>query len=105
MELQMYHYATVSIALKELTEKGYTIDYNLKQDQIINSPYDFTIEEIYRYEGETDPSDESTVYGIKCSTGEKGAFVNGLSSDSDNNATTILNGLFIKGRQEYNASK
>lgn len=91
MERQMYHYATVSKALEELTEKGFTVDYNLQEDKIINSPADFTIEEIYRYEGETDPGDEATVYGIKSSTGEKGTFVAGLSSDSDKSATMVLN--------------
>jgi hypothetical protein len=105
MERQMYHYATVTKALEELGEKGYTVDYNLQEDKIINSPADFTIEEIYRYEGETDPGDEATVYGIKSSTGEKGTFVAGLSSDTDNSAMMVLNELFIKGRQEYNASK
>lgn len=72
MERQMYHYATVSKALEELAEKGYTVDYNLQEDKIINSPADFTIMEIYRYEGETDPGDEATVFGIKSSTGETG---------------------------------
>ncbi len=105
MERQMYHYATVTKALEELGEKGYTVDYNLQEDKIINSPHDFTIEEVYRYEGETDPGDEATVYGIKCSTGEKGSFVTGLSADAEKSATMVLNELFIKGRQEYNASK
>ncbi len=100
----MYHYATVSKALTELGEKGYSIDYNLQEDKIINSPQDFTIEEIYRYEGDTDPSDEATVYGIKSSSGEKGTFVAGLGADSEKSATMVLNELFIKGRQEHNES-
>jgi len=98
MERQMYHYATVSKALKELTEKGYTVDYNLQEDKIINGPEDFTIEEMYRYEGETDPGDEATVFGIKSSTGEKGTFVSGLNAFTENSASQVLNELFIKGR-------
>ena len=105
MERQMYHYATVSKSLEELAKKGYTVDYNLQEDKIINSPESFTIEEIYRYEGESDPGDEATVYGIKSSSGEKGTFVAGLSADTEKNATKVLNELFIKGRQDYNASK
>ncbi|RZK68519.1 MAG: hypothetical protein EOO92_23145 [Pedobacter sp.] len=31
MDAQMYHYATVSRALQELTEKGFTIDFNLEE--------------------------------------------------------------------------
>jgi hypothetical protein len=105
MERQMYHYATVSKALEELAEKGYTVDYNLQEDKIINGPQDFTIEEMYRYEGETDPGDEATVFGIRSSTGEKGIFVAGMSAFADNSAAIVLNELFIKGRQEYNAGE
>ena len=101
----MYHYATVSKALEELAEKGYTVDYNLQEDKIINGPQDFTIEEMYRYEGETDPGDEATVFGIRSSTGEKGIFVAGMSAFADNSAAIVLNELFIKGRQEYNAGE
>jgi hypothetical protein len=105
MERQMYHYATVSKALEELAEKGYTVDYNLQEDKIINGPQDFTIEEMYRYEGETDPGDEATVFGIRSSTGEKGIFVAGMSAFADNSAAIVLNELFIKGRQKYNAGE
>ena len=102
MERQMYHYATVSKALEELAEKGYKIDYNLKEEEIINSPENFTIEEIYRYEGESDPGDEATVFGIKSSSGDKGIFVAGLNAYTEKSAAKVLNELFIKGRQEYN---
>ena len=37
----MYHYATVTKALEELTEKGYTVDFNMQEKRIINSPDDF----------------------------------------------------------------
>ena len=98
MEPQMYHYATVSKALEELTEKGFTLDFNIQEGRIINSPDDFEIVHIYRYEGESDPGDEATVYGIKSSTGEKGVFVAGLSAFTDNSAAMVLHELSIKGR-------
>ena len=94
----MYHYATVSTALDELTEKGYTVDFNIQEKRIIDSPDDFEITHVYRYEGETDPGDEATVYGIKSSTGEKGVFVAGLSAFTDKSAAMVLHELSIKGR-------
>lgn len=102
MERQMYHYATVTKALEELTEKGFTVDFNIQENRIINSPDDFEIVQIYRYEGESDPGDEATVFGIKSSTGEKGVFVAGLSAFTDNSAAMVLNELSIKGRKEEN---
>ncbi len=100
MERQMYHYATVSKALEELAQKGFTTDFNLEEDRIVNHPEDFEIEHIYRYEGESDPGDEATVYGIRSSKGEMGVFVAGDLSMDDKNATKVLHELSIKGRQE-----
>lgn len=100
MESKMYHYATVSKALQELKDKGFTVDFNIQEDKIINSPDSFEIVHVYRYEGESDPGDEATVYGIKSSTGEKGVFVAGLSTFTDNTAAMVLNELSIKGKKD-----
>lgn len=100
MDRQMYHYATVSKALQELTDKGFTTDFNLEEDRIVNHCEDFEIVEIYRYEGETDPGDEATVYGIKAKDGEKGVFVAGHGAYSENSAAMMLHEMSIKGRQD-----
>ena len=100
MERQMYHYATVSKALEELKEKGFTTDFNLQESKITDSPDDFEIVHIYRYEGESDPGDEATVYGIKSKDGERGVFVAGDLSLGEKSATKVLNDLSIRGRQQ-----
>lgn len=100
MDPHMYHYATVSKALEELKEKGFTIDFNKQEGRIINSPDDFTIVHLYYYEGESDPGDEATVYGIKSSTGEKGVFVAGHQAYTDNSAAMVLNELSIKNKKD-----
>ena len=105
MEKRMYHYATVSKALEELKEKGFTIDFNIQETKIINSPDDFEIVHIYRYEGQTDPADEATVFGIKSITGEKGVFVAGLAAFADKSAAMVLNELSIKGHKDGNESR
>jgi hypothetical protein len=105
MGKQMYHYATVTRALEELKQKGFTTDFNLQEDRIINTPEEFAIEEVYRYEGETDPGDEATVYGIRSNKGEKGFFLIGFSAYAENDAAMVLNELFIKGRQEEQEGK
>ena len=99
MDNQMYHYATVSKALEELKEKGFTVDFNLQEDRIVNCKDDFEIVEIYRYEGITDPGDEATVYGIKSNKGEKGVFVAGNSTFTEKSAAMTLHELSIKGRE------
>ena len=39
----MYHYATVSKALEELKEKGFTVDFNTQEERIKNGGDEFEI--------------------------------------------------------------
>ena len=95
---KMYHYATVSKALDQLNEKGFTFDFNLNSDMIKKNPEKFEIVHVYRYEGDSDPGDEAVVYGIKSSSGKKGVYVSGFSADSDQETAKFLFDLNIKGR-------
>lgn len=95
---QMYHYATVSKALDELNEKGFTYDFNLHEEDIVKNPNKYEIKHIYRYEGETDPGDEAIVYGIQSSSGKKGVFVTGFSANSVSEAAEALIQISIKDR-------
>lgn len=101
MDEQHYHYATVSQALAELNKKGYTVDFNLEENCIIChagkfKPEDFEIAEVYRYEGETDPADEATVYAIESKTGVKGVLVTGYGMYDDSMSTELLHKLGSK---------
>lgn len=98
----MYHYATVSKALQELKEKGFTVDFNLQENRIVDCGDCFEIVHIYRYEGQTDPGDEATVYGIKSDKGEKSVFVAGDLSFDEKSASRTLYELSIKGRDNRN---
>ncbi|WP_144892095.1 hypothetical protein [Flavobacterium tiangeerense] len=95
---KMYHYASVSKALDELKEKGFTVDFNINDQDIIQNPSHYEIQHIYRYEGESNPDDEATVYGILSTTGQKGVFVAGYAANSDNDAAKVLLDLTIKDR-------
>jgi hypothetical protein len=67
----IYHYSTVSEALDELNELGFTYDYNIHQSDIINKPTEHQVKHVYRYEGNSDPGDSVIVYGIASSDGKK----------------------------------
>ena len=96
-----YHYATVSVAINELRAKGFNNDFNLKDNQLIcnlGNEYDhdeFEISDIYFYEGESDPGDEATVYGIESASGTKGILVTGDESFSDPMANKIIEKLLV----------
>lgn len=68
----MRSYDTVTEAVRELKKRGYNIDFNIAFDKLICSedkiclqPEEFEIVEVYRFEGETNPSDEDVVYAVE----------------------------------------
>ena len=94
----MYHYATVTEAINELRQKGYTLDFNLEEnclackDGKFNEDQ-FEIREVYRYEGDSDPGDEATVYGIESHDGKKGILVTGFGAGTETMASKVLEKL------------
>ncbi len=94
-----YHYASVSVALQELKAMGFTVDYNLQEGAIMDYPDSYEIVHIYRYEGDSNPSDEAVVYGILSNSGEKGVFVSGFSANSESDTARVLRELSIKGKK------
>lgn len=84
----MYVYDTVSQAIKELKERGYTTDFNLQENCIVCNhekfhPEDFEIVEVYRFEGESDPADEAVVYAVESNKGDRGVLVSGYGISAD----------------------
>jgi hypothetical protein len=92
-----YHYTTVLEALSDLQKKGFTYDFNIHQEDIKKNPHRYEVQHVYRYEDDTDPDEESVVYGIASNSGEKGVFVAGFSTKSDNEAAIVLAKLCIEG--------
>ena len=92
------HYATVTEALKKLHNQGFTTDFNLEENLLAFKtgrfkPSDFEIVDVYRYEGDTDPGDESTVYAIESASGLKGVLVAGYGHSEDSPTTELLKKL------------
>ncbi len=72
----MESYETVTDALNGLKEQGYTLDFNIAFDKLICSqneiclnPHEFEITAMYRFEGDSNPSDEDVVYAIQSKDG------------------------------------
>jgi hypothetical protein len=68
----MHSYDTVVAAINGLKQRGYSLDFNLafdkltcNENEICLNPGDFEITEVYRFEGETNPSDEDVVYAVE----------------------------------------
>ena len=96
----LYHYASVSNALKELNAKGFNYDFNIHEEEIAKNPNEYEIIHIYRYEGNSNPDDEAIVYGIRSKSGVKGVYVSGFSANSVSETAQILIKLSIEEKNK-----
>ena len=99
----MVNYDTVSTTLNSLKERGFIKDFNLAFDKIICSdtdeclnPHEFEITEVYRFEGETNPSDEAVVYAVESVDGKlKGSLVSAYGTYADPISDDMIKKLSI----------
>ena len=78
----MKDYNNLVDALQDLNARGFTYDFNLKPYcleckalELELRPEDFEIAEMYRFEGDSSPDDNSILYAIESVDGVKGVLV------------------------------
>lgn len=96
-----YKYATVLEAIKQLREAGFIVDFNISGNALTihDASYecvDFKISEIYRYEGDSNPDEESTVYGIESKDGVKGILVTSYGMYIEEASENLLKKLALR---------
>ena len=97
----MRSYETMSEAVNDLVKRGYSYDFNIDKNHLASaslphrlSPADFEIDEQYRFEGITNPEDESIVYAISSAKyGVKGVLVNAFGPDADPASAELVSKL------------
>lgn len=93
---RIFHYETVLKALAILKIQGYIYDFNLHNNDIVKNPKDYKIVYVYRYDGDSSPDEEATVYGVESKSGIKGVFITGFSACSTDEATNALKNIAIR---------
>ena len=94
-------YDSATVALEKLKEAGYVIDYNIELEPLIANPSNYKIDYVYRYEGDSNPDDENTVYGIvEKNSLNKGVFVIGNLSFVEGKIRDVIINLEIAHKQE-----
>jgi hypothetical protein len=94
-------YDTLLEALGGLKKRGYTTDFNLAFDKlncpvtgVCLSPSQFEITEHHRFEGMSNPDDNSVIYAIEAKDGSmKGVLVNAYGVYTDSMSTEMLQKL------------
>ena len=97
----MKSYETVTTALKDLKKRGFTLDFNIAFDKLLCAeknlsldPHEFEIVEMYRFEGDSNPSDEDVVYAVESKEGTiKGTITSAFGLYADTVSTEILKKL------------
>lgn len=100
-KLMKESYGTLSETINGLKKEGYTHDFNIRTDYIICSqtnvklsPDDFEIDKVYRFEGVSNPDDESVLYAISSTKpGVKGVLVNGYGISADEATDRLITKL------------
>ena len=98
----MREYQTLTDATRDLKKRGYTEDLNLQGTcvecpsyMLHFSPEDFAIDEYYRFEGMSNPSDNSIVYAISSKSGLKGVLVDAYGVYAENLSNAMIEKLRI----------
>ena len=99
-----YSYETLSEAVNDLIKRGYTTDFLLQEEKdcllctnnsLELSPEDFVIDEVYRFEGMTDPADESIVFAISATKHNvKGLVINSFGADFGYRSSKLVEHLY-----------
>lgn len=94
---------TLSQVMETLRKRGYTEDFNLEKncltcrDNHFKLFHDeFVIDKFYRFEGDSNPADEATLYAISSTKHDvKGVLVNGAGIYTDDITNEMLETLRI----------
>ncbi|PHQ31302.1 MAG: phosphoribosylpyrophosphate synthetase [Leeuwenhoekiella sp.] len=96
-------YSSLSKAIEDLKDKGYDTDFNLVDDGIESKHLKKTwnagqieVEDAFRFEGMTNPGDNSVLYVINTDSGEKGLLVDAYGAYSGQISQEMIQKLKIE---------
>jgi hypothetical protein len=97
------HYKNLLEAVNSLQKRGYIYNFHYQDSSLqcgeINKKLaaeDLLIAEYYRFEGMSDPEDNSVIYAIESNQGHKGIVIDAYGAYSDENITEFLKNVKIK---------
>lgn len=102
----MKTYTTLSEAVNDLTQKGYTFNFNTQHDCIWCAendmqlqPEEFEINQVHRFQEMSDVDNESILYAISSNKNNvKGLLVNAYSIYSDTASAKLIEKLKFPGK-------
>lgn len=110
------YYSSLVEAHQDLLRKGYDKNYNVTDsngmedgDGHTYSPSQLSIDEFHRFEGESDPADNSIIYAVTANDGTKGTLVDAFGAQGSRNTAQFILAVERKMQnkliQNYNWAK
>jgi hypothetical protein len=97
LELKNEDLKTLVSSLNSLVKQGFTEDYKVNdkglksiQSEHIYTPSDIKVVNFYRFEGSSDPADNSILYAIETSDGKKGTLVDAFGPYGDTKVAAFM---------------
>jgi hypothetical protein len=97
---------TVIEIIKKLRNEHFIYDFEVKKERIISkdtnesfAPEDLIIENTYRYEGDSNPSDNAVVYAITAKSGTMGILIDSFGVYADPELAEVVGNIPV--REEY----
>ncbi len=88
---------TLSESVNEAVKKGYTENFNVidkglstEDEQSTYAPQDIAISNFYRFEGYSDPQDNSILYLIETNDGKKGILIDVYGPEANVKITNFI---------------
>ena len=88
---------TLVSCINSLVRKGFTEDYKISKGKLksmkrdkLYEPKDVKILSFYRFEGESDPADNSILYAIETSDGSRGTIVDAFGPYGDSKVVAFI---------------
>lgn len=88
---------SLSSCTNRMKEEGYKEDFQVNEDGLSTfdnsknfKPEDVQIVNFYRFEGESDPGDNTILYVIETNDGTKGTLVDGYGAYADENVSKFI---------------
>lgn len=95
-----FFYEPVASAIEKLRKMGFSRNFRLLQQYILWGTTKFDVNDLkivalFRYEGDSDPADKASVYGLETGKGLKGILVTNDGAGSED-SSSLLRKLHIR---------
>lgn len=96
----MHHLDTLSQQMNSLKEEGYTTEFELNNNKILDHQSgrsyaidEFDVVQTFRFEGASNPADNSILYALKTSDGDKGLLLGAYGADGEEVSKEMIDKL------------